>query len=139
MDANLLQDNGDPWFLKLFEGCNSTKACQRLIIQFVKDFNLNIHKEGLNNRIALQLAMLHKLFIVVKFLVEKCKVDINSIDEPTGGNVLHMAYGMGKENIAQYLIEHGADQKAVDNCGKKPKDYQFYQNKKNYYIILSKY
>ena len=44
-----------------------------------------------------------------------------------------MAYGMDEENIAQYLIEHGADQKAVHNYGKD------YQNKKSCYTMLSKY
>ena len=78
-------------------------------------------------RLFIQLYMMDKLFKVVKFLVEECKVDVNCILGPSGGTPLHFAYGMGEENIAKYLIEHGADQDAIDNDGRKPKDYQFYE------------
>ena len=137
LDANLLQDDGDPWFFKLFLGCDSTETCQRLIIQFVKEFNINIYKDG-NHLTALHFTTLLKLQIVTKFLVEECKIDINCVHEPTGGTALHMAYGMGEKNIAQYLEKHGADQEAVDNCGLKPKEYQFNQNENNY-AICSRY
>ena len=35
-----------------------------------------------------------------------------------------MAYGIGEESIAQYFIEHGADQDALDSDDRKPIDYK---------------
>jgi len=73
--------------------------------------------------------------------VEDCKVDVNCKSNKTliGGTPLHMAYGIGDENIAKYLIEHGADQEAFDDDGRKPRDYKFYQDpSRNFYSKLSK-
>ena len=138
VDANISDEDGSPYFLKLFEGCDSTEPCQSLIIQFIKEFEINVHKHNIHQHTALHLAVLHKLFSIIKFLVEDCKVDINYISNPThGGTALHMAYGMGEKNIAQYLIEHGADQEVVDDDGRKPKDYEFYED--NGYSLLSKF
>ena len=101
VDANISDEDGSPYFLKLFEGCDSTEPCQSLIIQFIKEFEINVHKHNIHQHTALHLAVLHKLFSVIKFLVEDCKVDINYISNPThGGTALHMAYGMGEKNIA---------------------------------------
>ena len=74
---------------------------------------------------ALHLAVLHKLPTVVKFLVEHCKVNVNCVSNMgDDGTPLHMAYGIGDESIARYLIEHGADQDALDENGRKPVDYK---------------
>ena len=128
VDANITDEDGSPCFLKLFEGCNSTEPCQSLIIQFIKEFKINVHKHTYHDT-ALHLAVVHKLFSIIKFLVEDCKVDTNCIrSSSNGGTPLHMAYGIGEKNIAQYLIEHGADQEAIDNENRKPKDYEFYKN-----------
>jgi len=48
-----------------------------------------------------------------------------------------MAYGIGEENITKYLIEHGADQEALDDDGRKPKDCKFYRSDK--YSVISMY
>ena len=122
--------------LKLFQGCDTSESCQSLIIQFIKEFNIDVHKSYYNFT-PLHSAMMYKIFTVVKFLVEEHKVDVNCIHGSSGGTPLHMAYGMDEENIAQYLIEHGADQEAIDSNGRKPKDYQFYE--KNVYRLTSKY
>ena len=53
------------------------------------------------------------------------------------GTPLHMAYGIGEESIAQYLIEHGADQDALDEDGRKPIDYNSYVNSRNPYARMS--
>ena len=139
VDANITDEDSSPYFLKLFEGCDSTEPCQSLIIQFIKEFKINVHKHDIHHHTALHLAVVHKLFSVIRFLVEDCKIDINYISNPTsgGGTPLHMAYGIGERNIAQYLIEHGADQEAIDDDGRKPKDYEFYED--NAYSILSKF
>ena len=122
--------------LRLFQGCDTSESCQSLIVQFIKEFNIDVHKLYFPF-MALQLAMMHKLFTVVKFLVEECKVDVNCFLGSSGGTALHIAYGMDEEKIAQYLIEHGADQEVVDRNGRKPKDYHFYEN--NSYRVISKF
>ena len=127
VDANITDEDGSPSFLTLFDVCDSTEPCQSLIIQFIKEFKINVHKHTYVT--ALHLAVLHKLFSIIKFLVEDCKVDTNCISNFTdGGTPLHMAYGIGVNNIAQYLIEHGANLEVMDNSGRKPKDYEFYES-----------
>ena len=141
VDVNISKDDGYPWFFELFNGCDSTEACQHLIIQFVKELNIDVHQQNYGHSF-LHLAILHKLFTVIKFLVEECRVDVNSISSTSvlrSGTPLHMAYGINEMNIAQYLIEHGADQEAIDDDGKKPKEYQFSQYEKSYYNIISIY
>ena len=127
VDANITDEDGSPSFLTLFDGCDSTEPCQSLIIQFIKEFKINVHKH--TYAAALHLAVLHRLFSVIKFLVEDCKVDTNCISNLThGGTPLHMAYGIGEKNIARYLIEHGANLEVMDNGGRKPNDYEFYES-----------
>ena len=123
VDFNSLDDKGYPDYFMLFRGCNSTKLCQLLIIEFIKEFNIDVHGTSVELK-ALHLAVLHKLFTIVKFLVADCKVDVNCVD-PTAANgtPLHMAYGIGEESIAQYLTEHGVDQDALDSEGRKPIEY----------------
>ena len=76
---------------------------------------------------ALHYAVMHKLITVVKFLVGDYKVDVNCVSHGAGnGTPLHMAYGTGEESIAQYLIEHGADQDTLDRDGGKLIDYKLY-------------
>ena len=135
LDVNITDKDGEPCFFKLFYGCDSTEPCQSLIIQFIKEFKINVHKYTYLT--ALHYAVLHKLFSVVKFLVEDCKVDINCTSNASdGGTPLHVAYGMSEKDIAQYLIEHGANLEALDNSGRKPKDYEFYESS---YVVVSKY
>ena len=136
LDVNITGEDGDPCFLKLFDGCDSTEPCQSMIIQFIKEFKINVHKYTCVFT-ALHYAVLHKLFSVVKFLVEDCKIDINCTSNASKGcTPLHVAYGMGEKNIAQYLIEHGANLEALDNSGRKPKDHEFYGSS---YVYISKY
>ena len=120
----------------MFEGNNSTKASQSLIIQCIKEFNIDVHKQG-EFLSALDLALLHKLFTVVKFLVEECQVDVSYTATILGGTALLITYGMGEKSIAQFLIEHGADQEVVDNNGRKPRDCKFYAKNIYYTTILN--
>ena len=62
-------------FLSLFKGCDSTESCQSLIIQFFREFKIDVNNHF--DIAAIHYAVLHKLFTVVKFLVEDCKVDVN--------------------------------------------------------------
>ena len=50
-----------------------------------------------------------------------------------------MAYGIGEESIAQYLIKRGADQDAMDDTGRKPREYKFYENSDNVYLLSSNF
>ena len=122
----------------IFKACDSTGSCQSLIIQFIKEFNMNVHKHC--DHTPLHFAVLHKLFTIVKFLVEDCRVDVNCANSLiNGGTSLHMAYGIGEESIAQYLIEHGANQDALDSGGRKPLDYKLYAYSKNDYSRASQW
>ena len=108
-----------------FKACDSTELCQSSIVQFIKEFKIDVH--SYRQLSALHLAVLHKLPTVVKFLVEHCKVNVNCVSNMgDDGTPLHMAYGIGDESIARYLIEHGADQDALDEDSRKPVDSQFF-------------
>ena len=135
-DLNSLDEDQLPNFFLLFGSCDTTESCQSLSIQFIKEFKIDIHKPCMLT--VLNLAVLHKLFTIVKFLVEECEVKVNHVSpEANNGTPLHMAYGIGEENIAQYLIEHGANQGALDGDGRKPIDYKLYVGSTNYYATLS--
>ena len=82
----------------LFDGCYSTESCQSLIIEFIKDLKIDVHR--LSVFTGLHLAVLHKLFTVVKFLVEDYKVEVNCVSQnASNGTPLHMAYSIGEESI----------------------------------------
>jgi len=137
VDINCTDEDGSPYFLSLFIGSDSNELDQSLIIQFFTEFKIEVDKQSYVA--AIHHAILHKLFTVVEFLVEDCKVDLNcKSSRLIGGTPLHMAYGIGEENIAKYLIDHGADQEAVDDNGRKPQDYKFYRGaSKNFYSKVS--
>ena len=139
VDFNSLDEEGEPDYFMLFQGCNSTESCQSLIIDFIKGLKIDVHRPT-GKVTALHYAVLHKLFTVVKFLVEDCKVDVNCVcHKMLSGTPLHMAYAIGEESIAQYLIEHGADQDAIDSDGRKPIDYKLYVGSLNYYAVVSQF
>ena len=53
-------------------------------------------------------------------------MDVNRVsDELCGGTPLHLAYGIGENNMGQYLIDHGADLEVTDKLGRKLKDYEY--------------
>ena len=122
----------------LFNGRDSTESCQSLIIEFIKELKIDVRRPSLSDRTtALHYAVLHKLFTVVKFLVADDKVNVNCVSHGVAnGNPLHMAYSI---SIAQYLIEHGADQDALDKDGRKPIDYKLYVHSKNFYAYVSQF
>ena len=136
VDFNSLGDTG---CFMLFKGCNSTESCQSLITEFIKELKINVHRPT-DSLTALHLAVLHKLLTVIKFLVEDYKVDVNCVSHIAGNSTaLHMAYGIVEESIARNLIEHGADQDALDRDGRKPMDYKLYENSTNFYACLSQF
>ena len=71
----------------------------------------------------LRVAVMCNCFDVVRFLLEECSgIDVNvTIDNLW--TPLHVAYLYGHTQIAQYLIQHGADVYAVDSNGHTPYEY----------------
>lgn len=139
VNPNALDADGDPCFIGLFRMSDPSAVCQNLIIDFVKEFNLNVSLcDGFGS--FLHYVVLHQLFTVLKYLVENCEVNINQgiiISPLKGGTVLHLAYSLNEMEIAKYLIEHGADQNIVDNNGKKPHEYS--ENEPNAVSLISNY
>ena len=71
----------------------------------------------------LHIAVMCNCFDVVCFLLEDCSdMDVNITDNGLH-TPLHLAYLHGHTQIAQYLIQHGADVYAVDSDGHTPYDY----------------
>ena len=118
-----------------FYGCDSSETCQLLLIRFFKEFKLDAALCG-QRFSAIHHALLHRLFVVVKFLVKESKVDVN---QPIrggilhGGTPLHIAYAIMDEDVADYLIEQGANCNATDSSGKKPQDYLLEKEDNDYY------
>ena len=70
------------------------------------------------------LAVITNRFDVICFLLEgSCdSKDVNATDDSMRTH-LHLAYLYGHTQIAQYLIQHGADVYAVDKYGHTPYEY----------------
>ena len=72
----------------------------------------------------LDCAVMCNCFDVVCFLLaEHSDVDVNITDDDTLQTPLHWAYLHGHTQIAQYLIQHGADVYAVNSNGHTPYEY----------------
>ena len=68
----------------------------------------------------LHYAVLFNCFDVVCFLLEECSdIDVNATDNDLQ-TPLYLAYLTGHTQIAQYLVQHGADMYAVDSDGCTP-------------------
>ena len=70
-------------------------------------------------------AVVYNCFDVVSFLLQECSgIDVNvTTDDDYLQTPLHLAYLYGHTQIAQYLIQHGADVYAVDSDGHTPYEY----------------
>ena len=89
----------------------------------------------------LHIAVISNCFDVVCFLLEECSgIDVNVTDDLLQAP-LHVAYLCRHTQIAQYLIQHGADVYAVDYKGCTPYEYidgrpylikgsEYFQNKR---------
>ena len=80
-------------------------------------------KTNLNDLSLLHIAVMCNCFDVVSFLLEECSgIDVNVTSDDLS-TPLHLAYLYGHTQIAQYLIQHGADVYAVDSNGLIPYEY----------------
>lgn len=65
--------------------------------------------------------MAHSYIYVVRFLIEKCSVNVNDLSD-SGESALHVACANNLMDIAMYLITSDATSEVYDQNGKKPVD-----------------
>ena len=121
-------------------------APQSFIIAVLKhcDVKTDFKTDGAS---LLYYAVVCNCFDVVSFLLEECSgVDVNVTTDDDLLTPLHVAYLGGHTQIAQYLIQHGADEYAVDSDGHTPYEYidgdpgiircsEYYQNRRKIHHI----
>ena len=111
-------DDEAPFVFKTF-----SLAPQLFIIQVLKCCGVNpdFKADGVT---LLHAAVFANCFDVVQFLLKECKdLNINITDDHDLQTPLHTAYLSGHTQIAQYLIQHGADVYAEDKYGRTPYEY----------------
>ena len=98
-------------------------APQSFIIAIMKYCGVKSDFETIEDITLLHYAVGFNCFDVVCFLLEECSdIDVNATDYDMC-TPLHLAYSYGHTQIAQYLIQHGADVYAVDDDGHTPYEY----------------
>ena len=98
-------------------------APQSFIIAIMKYCGVKTEFKTTEGCSLLHIAVIFNYFDVVSFLLEECcGIDVNVTDDYLH-TPLHLAYLYGHTQIAQYLIQHGADVYAVDNKGHTPYEY----------------
>ena len=98
-------------------------APQSFIIAIMKYCGVKSDFRARIGRSFLHLAVFFNCFDVADFLLEECSdIDVNVTNDDMR-TPLHYAYLCGHTQIAQYLIQHGADVYAVDNYGRTPYEY----------------
>ena len=114
-----MSDDGSYPYIEYIFGC----APQSFIIAIMKYCGVKGDFKTTAGFSLLHLAVMFNCFDVVCFLLEECSdIDVNVTDDDLY-TPLHMAYLCGHTQIAQYLIQHGADVYAVDSNGCTPCKY----------------
>ena len=99
-------------------------APQFFIIAIMKHCGVKSDFRTIDGFPLLHYATGYNCFDVVCFLLEECSdIDVNVTDDYDIFTPLHLAYLYGHTQIAQYLIQHGADVYAVDSDGHTPYEY----------------
>ena len=99
-------------------------APQSFIIAIMKYCGVKSDFKTKTHLALLHYAVMYNCFEVVYFLLEECSdIDVNVTNDNSLKTPLHLAYLAGHIQIAQYLIQHGADVFAVDNNGRTPYEY----------------
>ena len=99
-------------------------APQSFIIQVLKCCNVKGNFKSTFGYSLLHITVMLNCFDVVCFLLEECRdTDVNATVDGHLHTPLHVAYLYGHTQIAQYLIQHGADVYAVDIDGHTPYEY----------------
>ena len=98
-------------------------APQSFIIAIMKHCGVKTDFKTIDGISLLHIAILFNCFEVVRFLLEESSgINVNVTDDDLW-TPLHLAYVCGHTQIAQYLIQHGADVYAVDRDGHTPYKY----------------
>ena len=98
-------------------------APQSFIIAIMKHCGVKTDFKANNDLTLLHIAVWCNCIDVVRFLLEECSgIDANVTDNDLY-TPLHEAYLNGHTQIAQYLIQHGTDEYAVDSDGHTPYEY----------------
>ena len=98
-------------------------APQSFIIAIMKCCGVKSDFKAADGLSLLHYAVAFNCFDVVCFLLEECNdIDVNATDDDMY-TPLHMAYLYGYTQIAQYLIQHGADVYALNNDCCTPCEY----------------
>ena len=98
-------------------------APQSFIIEVLKYCGVKGDFKTTEGHSLLHCAVIFNCFDVVCFLLEECSgIDVNATDIDLH-TPLHVAYLYGHIQIAEYLIQHGADVYAVDTDGCMPYEY----------------
>ena len=99
-------------------------APQSFIIAIMKYYGLKTDFKTTGGSSLLHIAVVFNCFDVVNFLLEECcGIDVNVTIDDYLYTPLHLAYLNGHTQIAEYLIQHGADVYAVDSDGHIPYEY----------------
>ena len=99
-------------------------APQSFIIAIMKYCGVKTDFKTTGGDSLLHIAVIFNCFDVVSFLLEECSgIDVNVTDGDYLDTPLHLAYLCGHTQIAQYLIQHGADVYAVNSNGHTPYEY----------------
>ena len=96
---------------------------QSFIIEVLECCGVKGDFKSTNGFSLLHCAVTFNCFDVVCFLLEECSgIDVNASDDDLW-TPLHLAYLYGHTQIAQYLIQHGADAYAMDKYGHTSYEY----------------
>ena len=99
------------------------RAPQSFIIAIMKYCGVKLDFKTTNGFSLLHCAVAFNCFDVVCFLLKECSnIDVKAIDDDMN-TPLHLAYLCGHTQMAQYLIQHGADVYAVNSDGCTPYEY----------------
>ena len=107
-----------------FFSCIFSYARQSFIVAVLRYYGIIIGSEFIEiGTSLLHFAVYTNCFDVICFLLKECgNIDVNATDDSLR-TPLHYAYLAGHTQIAQYLIQHGADVLAVDTDGCTPCEY----------------
>ena len=120
----------DPYIMSMWDGTSLSYvvdifaiAPQSFIIAVLKHCGVKTDFITTGGVSLLHYAVMSDCYNVVSFLLEECGgIDVNVTDDGLY-TPLHLAYLYGHTQMAQYLIQHGADVCAVDNNGHMPYEY----------------
>ena len=110
VDPYMSDNETKPYVMDIFK-----YSPQSFIMAILKSFGIKKDFKVTRGYAVLHTAVVFNCYDVVCFLLEECSgIDVN---DPTEDLLtpLHLAYLYGHTQIAQYLIQHGADVYAVDD------------------------